>query len=458
MPIRTIILLVFVLVVMGIAIRRWFVAACAMLLLTVVAQHPSMPASMFNVQGVNPWNLCLVVIMVSWWHYRRYEPKGTPATKPMAVLFFAYIIMVLAASIWAALDRGGHGPVTKFAIIDGIINPLKFIMLAYMFYDGAKTPDRVRLALITSIFSGLCYALLMLKSMNVRVFTIDYEDARRMTDKLIGLFANDLAALLAPTIWAALFVYVLLNRKYMKIGWLMVIACAIPPFVALKSRAGFLAFCAIGGMLGVLRYRSILVAMPVVLLLVVALVPSVSSRVLSGVEEDSYDWNEISAGRVTNLWPPVIEQISHSPVFGHGRWGIKRTPCYDEITALEGHVPKHPHNSYLEILLDAGGVGLVICLSWIVVLGHASLFLIKRHHPQLVIITGMISLIFVIAEVTVGVAGSSFFMTQSKVPFLCVWAVGLRLYVECRSMSRVAAARQAVPVRMPAVREVVGSS
>lgn len=457
MAIRSIILLVFVLLIMGTAIRRWYLAACGMLLLTVVAQHPSMPTSMFNVQGVNPWNLCLVVVMGAWWHHRRFEYRGQSATRPMAVLTFAYVIMVLIAAIAAALDRGGHGPVTKYAIIDGLINPLKFVMLAYLFYDGATTPERVRLALITSIFSSMCYAMLMLKSMNVRVFTIDYEDARRMTDKLVGLFANDLAALLAAGLWAALFVYVLLDRRAFRIGWLMLLGAAIPPFVALKSRAGFLAFCTVGAVLGVLRYRRILVVMPVVLLLVVALVPSVSNRVLSGVEEEAYDWNEISAGRVTNLWPPVLEQISNAPLLGHGRWGIQRTDCYEEIKALEGHVPKHPHNSYLEILLDAGVVGLAICLGLIAVIAHASLFLIKPHHPQLIIMTGMISLIFVITELVVGIAGSSFFMTQSKVPFLCVWAVALRAYVECRSASRIAATRQVARAPMRGMRGAVGT-
>jgi len=74
------------------------------------------------------------------------------------------------------------------------------------------------------------------------------------------------------------------------------------------------------------------------------------------------DWDEISAGRTTNLWPPVTKQIERAPLIGCGRMTIYRTSVYEEIAQGEGNCPGHPHSAYLEMLMDCGIVGLLLVL------------------------------------------------------------------------------------------------
>jgi len=313
--------------------------------------------------------------------------------------------------------------------------PLVSVAVGVLFFDGARTRLRVKMALAAAVGSGMVYALLLFKSMRERVFTIDFEDARRMTDKLVGLFANDLAELFAFTIWAGVFTAVIFAKRWHRLGWYASLVATLPPFLALKSRAGFLAFCVIGLVLGAIRWRKLLVVLPVAVMGVAVCVPSVRERVLMGVGDTTEDasWDEISAGRVTNIWPPTIEQIGKSPIIGHGRYAIFREACYEDILEREKYVPNHPHCSYLEILLDAGVIGLAICLACSVGLFRVSWRLLGDRGDPLVTALGAVGVTAIVAELAAGLTGSSFFPSQSSVPYLCVWGSVLRVHAELKA-------------------------
>jgi O-antigen ligase len=207
----------------------------------------------------------------------------------------------------------------------------------------------------------------------------------------------------------------------------------LPPFVVLQSRSGFLVFVTIGFVLGLLRWRRIFALLPLAGVLVVLLVPSVGERIRTGLEEKtSINWDEVSAGRLTNLWPAVIHEIQKAPWFGQGRYTILRKDCKTEIMYAEGSVPKHPHNAYLEVLLDAGAIGLIISMAWMSAMAMTAVRL-SRSHAILAKAVGAIGLCGVIAELCAGVTGSSFFPSQSTVPYLCIWGTMIRLHAQSRT-------------------------
>lgn len=442
MAIRLVILYILVAVLSCVALRRWYWSLCGLLFMTVLTQNPSMPTKMGNIQGLNPWNFTFIVIAFAWLLDRHRDPhRAKTPLKPVALLLF-YVAMLCTIGLIAALDkRGFRGDYAdqfsgKEILIETIINPLKYLFVGVMFYDGALSRNRVKMALFSAVGSGLCYSLLMFKTLREKVFTIDYTAARRATDKLIGLFANDMAEITAFSILAAFVIVVLIKRDWLRALWLTMPLAAIPAFLALKSRAGFLAICAAGATIGVLRHRKLLLLLPVAVVLIIAIEPSVGERVLQGVGQssDQNDWNEISAGRTTYLWPAAIEQIQRSPFLGHGRYAVLRTDCYDRMIDLGAHgVPQHPHSAYLEILIDAGAVGLLICLMCFAGLAAASWRLLRIQNDPLISAVGVVGLIALTTELTAAVAGSSFYPTQSAVPYLCVWGVAMRVAVEQRS-------------------------
>ncbi|NOT02886.1 MAG: O-antigen ligase family protein [Phycisphaerales bacterium] len=445
--IREAVLLLFCMAMMVVAVRRWYWSLCSLMFLTVVMQHPSMPKMILGIQGMNPWNATFLVIAV-FWMIDRLAGRPRARTSPIAtVLFVSYFLMILVAGILGAVDAGSvkmgqQRFNTGWMIVDGMINPLKYLMVGLMFYDGVRSRNDVWMALLSAVGSGFAYAGLMFKSMNIRVFTIDYEDARRMTDKLIGLFANDMGELLAFTMWSAVFVALLLRKRWQQIACWAVNVATLPPFIALKSRAGFLAFCAVGLALGGLRWRKILLLLPVVVVGIIAVSPSARDRVTTGFAEGGEDanWDEISAGRLTNIWPPVIEEIEQSPLFGYGRYAILRQDCAFTILEGEGQLPLHPHNSYLEILLDCGALGLILCLLCMAGLFTVTSSLMRTRGDPLTTTIGAVGFIAVVAELTAGVAGSSFYPGQSSVPYLCIWGTAMRLRAELTQARKTAPA------------------
>lgn len=420
------------------AVRYWYAALCGVVLLTVLTQHPSMPTNMFGIQGMNPWNAALLVVLISWWINRRYDPPRVPTSPRVAIMFALFVALTVLTGIVAAVDHGsvqgpGAGRLDFLGmVVNTIINPLKYVVVGVLFFDGARTRQRVKMALGAAIGSGAAYGVMLFKSMKHRVFTIDFEDARRMTDKLVGLFANDLAELFTFTMWAGAFACVVFARRWQRIGWLALMVSVLPPFIALKSRAGFLAFCAIGMTLGVLRWRKLLVVLPLVIVIAAAAVPSVRERVLMGVggQDQETCWDEVSAGRMTNIWPPTLQQIGESPIFGHGRFAILREPCYEEILIRERYVPNHPHCSYLEIMLDAGVIGLAIVLACSAGLFRASWALLRVRGDSLITVLGCAGVAALVAELSAGLTGSSFYPSQSSIPYLCVWGAVLRVFAE----------------------------
>ncbi len=441
--IRLTVLYLFLAALFAVALRYWFAALCGLVLLTVFTQHPSMPTNMFGIQGLNPWNAAFLAVVISWLLHRRYDPPRAPVSPRFVALLSLFLVLVITSGLVAAFDhdsiQGPAGEKLGFAdvLVDTIINPLKYLMVGFLFFDGARTRERAKMALATAVGSGLCYAFLLFKTLKGRVFTIDFEDARRMTDKLVGLFANDLAELFAFTVWAGLFLLILFPRAWQRALWLSCVATVVPPFLALKSRSGFLSFCVIGAVLGALRWRKILVLLPVAVLVAVMAAPDVRERMLMGVgdQEEETSWDEVSAGRVTNIWPPVLAQIGRSPVIGHGRLAILRETCYEEVLEGERYVPSHPHCSYLEILLDAGLVGLLICLVCSCGLIRIA-WLLMRSSDSLGLVLGSCAMAAAVAELSAGLTGSSFYPSQSSVPYLCIWGCALAMYTECMAVKR----------------------
>ncbi len=419
------------------SIRHWFVALCGLVLLAVFTQHPSMPGNMLGIQGLNPWNILLALITLSWWVNRKGKDTHVRFSRSAALLSGAFVGLIVVTGIVAAMDvesfRGDYaGRLTSSnVIVNTIINPLKYLWVGFLFFEGARDRAAARLAVFTAVGSGILYALMLFKSMKLAVFTMGFDDARRLTDKLVGLFANDLAELFAFVLWGGALLIVLWERLPARMIWAAILAAVLPPFVALKSRAGFAAFCAVGLVLGALRWRWFLLAVPLTAAAAIVVAPGIRERALMGVDVagSEHSWDEISAGRLTNIWPPAFEQFTKSPLYGYGRYAILRTDCFDEILSREKLVPSHPHSSYLEVLIDAGIIGLASCLACAVGMFVAGVRLLRTADDRFVNVLGGLAIGALVAELTAGLTGSSFFPSQSSLPYLSVWGVALRCYM-----------------------------
>jgi O-antigen ligase len=77
----------------------------------------------------------------------------------------------------------------------------------------------------------------------------------------------------------------------------------------------------------------------------------------------AFDLNALTAGRLDYIWLPLLPEVLRSPLWGNGIGSVMWTE-----SMRTGHMflVEHPHNAYLQALLDAGIVGLVLlCAYWI---------------------------------------------------------------------------------------------
>jgi hypothetical protein len=77
------------------AIKDWYVALCGLIALMAVVEHPDMPKTLFGVQGLNPWNLLLLVVVAAWLGSRRRERLVWDMPRSVNVLLLAYLGVVL---------------------------------------------------------------------------------------------------------------------------------------------------------------------------------------------------------------------------------------------------------------------------------------------------------------------------------------------------------------------------
>jgi hypothetical protein len=87
----------------------------------------------------------------------------------------------------------------------------------------------------------------------------------------------------------------------------------------------------------------------------------VIERATTGIA--SGDFDELSAGRIDYIWEPLLNELktdSQTLLIGSGRFGIMNTDAWKQsrITLVS-----HAHNMYLDSVLDAGIIGLVLFLA-----------------------------------------------------------------------------------------------
>jgi O-antigen ligase len=91
-------------------------------------------------------------------------------------------------------------------------------------------------------------------------------------------------------------------------------------------------------------------------------IPSVfSDRMTAGF---GGGFNAVSAGRIEGLWLPLLPEALHSPVYGHGLGSILWSEAMRHGAGGTVLAVTHPHNAYLEALLDMGLVGLLLVCAY----------------------------------------------------------------------------------------------
>ena len=441
MSIRLIALYIFLVGLSIYAWKDWFKSLCGLILIMVVIRHEDMPKVLFGIHGFDIWNILFLVIFLAWAVNRRREGLTWDMPWHVSVFLLAYLVVIFVSASRAVFDRSyiEHIP-TRELIGEIFVNSVKYILPAILLFDGCRTRRRVVMVIVCILAMYFLLSVQVVKRMPWEsALGGTGESIQRIRIRVcqdIGYSSCDMSTILAGASWGVLAALPLVYRKKYKL--LLLSAAGMIAFgqALTGGRAGYAAWGATGLVLCVAKWRKYLLLAPVAVILLPILLPGVVSRMMYGFGQTDVsgqtdvDEYEITSGR-NLIWPHVVTHIGQSPLVGYGRLAMQRTGLtrYLGQEYGESEAFPHPHNMYLETLLDNGILGsMPIFLFWGIMLIYSTKLF--RSDNQLFSAVGGLALALMLAQLFAGIGAQHFYPSEST---MCAWAamlLALRIYVE----------------------------
>jgi len=418
--------------------KDWFKSLCGLIVLVAVVEYRGMPRSVLGIQGLNPWNVLFLSTVLAWAASRSARGLTWDMPRRLSIVLLLYLGVILFGFLRALFDRSyiEDYPLTHL-ISEELINTLKWACPGVLLFDGCRTRKQVIMALACVLVLYLLIALqttvnLPLGGVLSDSDTMNY--ARVKLNRRMGYNASDVSTMLAGASWGMLAVLPLIRKKRYWPAIFMMVGLIFVGQALTGGRAGYIAWAATGFVLCVLKWRKQLILVPVLLLLLPIVFPSAVDRMFAGFGETdaagqaTVDDYAMTSGRLV-AWPRVIDKIGESPLIGHGRLGMRRTGVSARLMADLNESFPHPHNVYLETLLDNGILGsLPICAFWgIVIMYSARLF---RNANHLYSAVGGLTLSLTLAQVVGGIGSQHYFPRESTMALWTSAFLAIRVFVE----------------------------
>jgi len=444
--------------------KNWFKGACWLLLFISIIQHPDMPKSIFGIPGFNLWNLLFFNVVLSWLSDRKKSRLSWDFPPYLNALFVIYIIVILVSVFRMLADQSGAQALGEFlpqygavsvvsAFSEYIINCFKWGILGIIIFDGARTEGRVKLVLFVLVIVYTLFSLQIIKSMGLGSLKYSGEilqyKAYKVLSSNIGFHRVNLSMMLSGAFWLVFCLKEYANKKQF---FFIIIPLCLLIFVAQAmtgGRMGYVTWAILGFLLCAIKWRKYFLVAPFVVLAIGILAPSAVDRMMMGfvAEEDEsfevsqdFEKNEVDAHTLTSgrvlVWPLVIDAIYERPFVGYGRLAMRNQagitlymlPLYGV-----GDTFPHPHNAYLEFVLETGVIGAIPVFYLYYLFLKFSLSLFRDNRKTIYVVVGGATFSLLIALFVAAFGSQSFYPREGSVPMWCMLGVMLRVYFDRKS-------------------------
>ena len=437
--IRQLALYTFVVILLVYAWKDWFKSLCGLILLTALMYRYDFPTSFGGIQGLNVWNILFADIFLAWLMNRRREELVWDMPTNINVFLVLWLGVILVGWVRMMLDRSHLANLTLTDLIsEQLINTIKWPITGLLLFDGCRTRHRIKLALACILLLFALFAVQIIRYVpSIVALEAGNLKARGDIRSDMGISINGAAKMMSGVPWAMLTIIPLLKMRKHRFFMLGACVTSLYALALTGGRSGYIGCAATLVLLCFLRWRRYLLLLPFVVLILSAAFPGATARMLHGFGETNVagetiinEYN-VTSGR-SEFWPYVISKICESPVFGFGREAMVRTGLKEtlEIELGRQEAVAHPHQAYLEILLDNGLIGFVIIVGlhmfiWV----YSARLFVDRGDP-LFTAGGGLALALVTSHLVDYMGGQSFYPEEIDVGFWCAVGVMLRLYVE----------------------------
>lgn len=471
--IRFTLLILFVVFLCIYAWRDWYKALCGLILLMAVVEHPDMPKGLLGIQGLNPWNIVLLFVLMAWAVQRKREGLKWDMPKGTTFLLWVYLIVIVVGffrllghfnslTAWYTL-RGYEIPGTGNMVSEYIVNTIKWMVPGLLLFHGCRDRTRLIWGMVALLGIYFLLAVQVIRWMPLDTIT----NGAQLTERSLKILSNEvgyhrvnLAVLLAGAAWAIFAVRPITSSK-MRQFWIAAASGATLFGLALTGgRAGYATWVVVGFILAMIRWRKYLFIAPFIVAIVISFVPAVQERFTQGFSADTRDTNSrlhenvqiqgdepdaytITAGRNV-AWPYVLQKIGEAPLFGYGREAMQTTGTAARLWTEFGEDFPHPHNAYLQVTLDNGLVGGIPIVLFYLIMVKRSISLFRDSRSPIFIAVGGMTLALVCALLIGAMGSQSFYPREGAVGMWCAMGLMLRVYVERAKATAVAASNQKV--------------
>ncbi len=332
-------------------------------------------------RGLNVLNFVTLASLASFFLAQAGSPKAMvhlPRTLWVCLLIPATWGILIA---WPHIAEGGRN-YPALADARTIFDPWPYVVARYikpLFYyvsfafllanavHGSRQPER---------FVAVLAASAMLPALAVFYTVATYPgsliDVSRDREFMAprGMHANEFGMLLALATGPLLFTIGMARTRTGRALSALAFAVVVCALLLTFSRGGLFAFLIVvaGYLLHHKRVKVFVVGLAVVGLVMLAAPASMKERFGTGFragalsDASNVDKDELTAGRVHG-WVQLAPEVLDSPWLGRGLGSTQ----WSTAVAMGQYKANHPHNIYLEILMDLGAVGLC-AMVWL----HAS--------------------------------------------------------------------------------------
>jgi O-antigen ligase len=352
-------------------VRDFRVGVLVMILIMPVSASYLFPRAMFGITGLNPMNLLMIGTLAA--YVLASMPDGSIRRFVPLWILPVYVLPI----VLAGLNGMGNVPLVPQVFFltesvdfrnwvgylrDDVMKPLIMVMYALMVgaaYSRSREPHKFLTPAILSIWVMAFMAIGYFLNSGLKFGQLASEYARAFFSPL-GMHANDLGRLYATAFGILLFTWDTTKRPLLKTMLFFSIGITCIALLLTFSRAAIISLVIIGGiyLLSRRNVKTFFLAALVIPGALLLMPGAIWYRLGMGVEGGA---SEMSAGRVEDIWEPLLPQLIDKPFFGHGLQSVLWAPAMRMGEMFE---VTHPHSAYLGALLDFGIVGAILILGF----------------------------------------------------------------------------------------------
>jgi len=275
--------------------KDWFRAACWLVLLMAIFQHPDMPKSVAGIPGLNHWNFLFINTLLAWLSGRKKQKLEWEMPSNINFLLWCYGLIIILSVIRYLSDNSGvielfetlgEGPPGKLNDINEyLFNCFKWVIPGMIIFDGCRNRKQFNFAIIVLALLYILLALQVIKAMKLGSLTMGGDALQKKALKIIsnsvGFHRVNVSMMLSGAFWSVFFLKELATKKQL---FFIILPSCFAIFVGMAmtgGRTGYGTWAVLGLIFCLFKWKKYFLLAPILYACVTTFAPSSKKMLIS---------------------------------------------------------------------------------------------------------------------------------------------------------------------------------